>query len=46
MPVEQGLPWHPVAAGLAGQAIPCAPPPQALRDPHPQYCAVRYATLE
>ena len=22
MPVEQGLPWHPVAAGLAGQAIP------------------------
>ena len=23
MPVEQGLPWHPVATGLAGQAIPC-----------------------
>ena len=22
MPVEQGLPWHPVAKGLAGQAIP------------------------
>ena len=22
MPVEQGLPWHPVAARLAGQAIP------------------------
>ena len=22
MPVEQGLPWHPVATGLAGQAIP------------------------
>ena len=22
MPVEQGLPWHPVAMGLAGQAIP------------------------
>ena len=22
MPVEQGLPWHPVAPGLAGQAIP------------------------
>ena len=21
MPVEQGLPWHPVATGLAGQAI-------------------------
>ena len=21
-PVEQGLPWHPVATGLAGQAIP------------------------
>ena len=21
MPVEQGLPWHPVAMGLAGQAI-------------------------
>ena len=30
MPVEQGLPWHPVATGLAGQAIPfvvAAPPP-------------------
>ena len=23
MPVEQGLPWHPVATGLPGQAIPC-----------------------
>ena len=23
MPVEQGLPWHPVATGLAGQALPC-----------------------
>ena len=23
MPVEQGLPWHPVVMGLAGQAIPC-----------------------
>ena len=22
MPVEQGLPWHPVATGLAGQPIP------------------------
>ena len=22
MPVEQGLPWHPVATGLAGRAIP------------------------
>ena len=22
MPVEQGLPWHPVAMGLAGQAMP------------------------
>ena len=22
MPVEQGLPWHPVATGLAGQTIP------------------------
>ena len=22
MPIEQGLPWHPVATGLAGQAIP------------------------
>ena len=22
MPVEQGLPWHPLATGLAGQAIP------------------------
>ena len=22
MPVEQGFPWHPVATGLAGQAIP------------------------
>ena len=22
MPVEQGLPWHPVATGLAGQAVP------------------------
>ena len=22
MPVEQGLPWHPAATGLAGQAIP------------------------
>ena len=22
MPVEQGLPWHPVATGLTGQAIP------------------------
>ena len=22
LPVEQGLPWHPVATGLAGQAIP------------------------
>ena len=22
MPVEQGLPWHPVGTGLAGQAIP------------------------
>ena len=22
MRVEQGLPWHPVATGLAGQAIP------------------------
>ena len=22
MPVEQGLPWHPVATGLAGQATP------------------------
>ena len=22
MPVEQGVPWHPVATGLAGQAIP------------------------
>ena len=22
MPVEQGLPWHPVATGLVGQAIP------------------------
>ena len=22
MPVEQGLPWHPVVTGLAGQAIP------------------------
>ena len=22
MPVEQGLPWHPVTTGLAGQAIP------------------------
>ena len=37
MPVEQGLPWHPVATGLAGQAIPFvvaashahAPPPLA-----------------
>ena len=31
MPVEQGLPWHPVVTGLAGQAIPfvvaAAPPP-------------------
>ena len=26
MPVEQGLPWHPVATGLAGQAIPPPPP--------------------
>ena len=23
MPVEQGLPWHPVAAGLPGRVIPC-----------------------
>ena len=23
MPVEQGFPWHPVAMGLAGPAIPC-----------------------
>ena len=22
MPVEQGLPWHPIATGLAGQGIP------------------------
>ena len=27
MPVEQGLPWHPVATGLAGQAIPFIDPP-------------------
>ena len=25
MPVEQGLPWHPVATELAGQATPCLP---------------------
>ena len=31
MPVEQGLPWHPVATGLAGQAIPfIVPIPQPL----------------
>ena len=23
MPVEQELPWHPVASGLAGQVLPC-----------------------
>ena len=23
MPVEQGLPWHPIATGLAGEALPC-----------------------
>ena len=23
MLVEQGLPWHTVATGLAGQALPC-----------------------
>ena len=26
MPVEQGLPWHPAATGLAGQAIPFVDP--------------------
>ena len=24
MPVEHGLPWHPVATGLAGRCLPCA----------------------
>ena len=36
MPVEQGLPWHPVATGLAGQAIPfvvAASPAHAPRSP-------------
>ena len=36
MPVEQGLPWHPVATGLAGQAIPfvvAAFPAHALPSP-------------
>ena len=23
MPVEQGLPWHPPATGLAGETLPC-----------------------
>ena len=39
MPVEEGLPWHPVAMGLAGQAIPCVvaapPPPPGARSPIP-----------
>ena len=43
MPVEQGLPWHPVATGLAGQAIPFivaasnahAPPSAPFRFPVP-----------
>ena len=36
MPAEQGLPWHPVDTGLAGQAIPCvvaAPHVHALPSP-------------
>ena len=35
MPVEQGLRWHPVATGLAGQAIPfiVAAPMRTLSDP-------------
>ena len=36
MPVEQGLPWHPVAMGLAGQAIPfvvAAPHAHVLPSP-------------
>ena len=47
MPVEQGLPWHPVATGLAGQAIPfivaashahaLPPPPKPPTSPW-QFC--------
>ena len=33
MPVEQGLPWHPVAAGLAGQAIPFIVAPSHAHAP-------------
>ena len=32
MPVEQGLPWHPVATGLAGQAIPFVRPGQRVEE--------------
>ena len=42
MPVEQGLPWHPVATGLAGQAIPfivAASHAHALPSP-PFWCPV------
>ena len=34
MPVEQGLPWHPVATGLVGQAIQDAEWAISNQTPH------------
>ena len=50
MPVEQGLPWHPVATGLAGQAIPFGDPPPLWVGSWPGAAPVReylilFATL-
>ena len=56
MPVEHGLPWYPVAMGLAGQAIPCvattphahalpSPLPPCLAAPLPLSAALAFVPL-
>ena len=45
MPVEQGLPWHLVATGLAGQAIPLLSLPPMRTLPHPLYSGSLFPLL-
>ena len=44
MPVEQGLPWHPVAMGLAGQAIPFIVAASHAHAPPPPPRASQFST--